>query len=134
MPRILVIDDDTIILEIIEEILEQSGYQVVVALSGEEGIRLLNNAKPNLVITDINMPIMDGNAVAEYVRSSSDFKDVPKMVSRVKYCDNDETDVLLRAASCFWGGIDKVEYGISGGGAVLADYKVDKRDYPHNLF
>lgn len=77
MAHILVIDDDTIVLEIIVEILLRSGYQVLSALNGEEGIRLLSDSQTNLIITDINMPKMDGNAVAEYIRGSSTLKDIP---------------------------------------------------------
>jgi CheY-like chemotaxis protein len=77
MARILVIEDDTIVLEIIVEILLRYGHKVLSATNGEEGITLINDAPLDLIITDINMPKLDGNAVAEYVRNSPTLKDTP---------------------------------------------------------
>lgn len=77
MAQILVIDDDTIVLEIIVEILSRSGHQVLTATNGEEGISLINGTPPDLIITDIKMPKLDGNEVAEYIRNSSTLKDTP---------------------------------------------------------
>jgi CheY-like chemotaxis protein len=77
MTQILVIDDDTIVLEIISEILQLAGYNVLTASNGEEGIKLINETQTKLIITDINMPVMDGNLFAEYIRKSPNFKDIP---------------------------------------------------------
>jgi len=77
MKNILVIDDDDLVREIIITVLVYSGYQVISASNGKEGIRLFNDKQANLIITDINMPIMDGNSVAEYIRNSSTYKDIP---------------------------------------------------------
>jgi CheY-like chemotaxis protein len=71
MDHILLIDDQDAILIFLRKILTDLGYEVKVAHDGEEGIELVNSGYDfNLVITDINMPRMDGNAVAEYIRSS----------------------------------------------------------------
>jgi CheY-like chemotaxis protein len=77
MAQILVIDDDTVVLEIISEILQLSGYNVLTASNGEEGIKILNDTQPKLIITDINMPVMDGNSLAGYIRKSPNFRDIP---------------------------------------------------------
>ncbi|MFC1862567.1 response regulator [Thermodesulfobacteriota bacterium] len=87
MDMILVIDDDDLVLGIISNLLNYIGYQVSTAGNGEEGIRLLNNTQPNLIITDINMPVMDGNSVAQYVRNSSTFKDTPIIAITGNSCD-----------------------------------------------
>jgi two-component system sensor histidine kinase/response regulator len=71
MDHILLIDDHDAILKFLRKLLTDLGYKVEVAHDGEEGIKLVDNGYSfNLVITDINMPRMDGNAVAEYIRSS----------------------------------------------------------------
>jgi len=71
MDHILLIDDHDAIVTFLRKVLTDLGYEVEVAHDGEEGIKLVNNGYTfNLVITDINMPRMDGNAVAEYIRSS----------------------------------------------------------------
>ena len=71
MNHILVIDDHDTILKFLRKVLTDLGYEVKAAHDGEEGIKLVNDGHNfNLIITDINMPRMDGNAVAEYIRSS----------------------------------------------------------------
>jgi CheY-like chemotaxis protein len=61
---ILVVDDDTSILETVGEILAQEGYHVVKATGGEEALALIRRTKPELILLDMRMPGMDGWAVA----------------------------------------------------------------------
>jgi CheY-like chemotaxis protein len=76
---ILVIDDDEGILEVVHEFLSQHGYHVKIAHNGEEGIALFDRGQRfDLVITDIRMPGIDGNAVAKYIKHS-DRADTPIM-------------------------------------------------------
>ena len=71
MGNILVIDDEDGILNSLCKALTHLGYDMKTARDGEEGIRLFeNDSGVDLVITGICMPRMDGNAVAEYIRSS----------------------------------------------------------------
>jgi len=71
MERILVIDDDNGILDSVSKVLKYSGYEVEVAHDGEEGVRLFSIALSfDCVVTDINMPKMNGNEVAERIRNS----------------------------------------------------------------
>jgi len=79
MNHILVIDDHDAIVKFLRKALTDLGYEVKAAHDGEEGIKLVNDGYNfNLIITDIDMPRMDGNAVAEYIRSSEN-PDTPIM-------------------------------------------------------
>ncbi|MBN1220640.1 MAG: response regulator transcription factor [Anaerolineae bacterium] len=69
--KILVIDDDPFLLQLIETGLGTGGYQVVVASNGEEGLRLLDETKPHLVVLDIMMPDMSGWQVCIHIRQVS---------------------------------------------------------------
>ncbi|MBZ5499833.1 MAG: response regulator [Acidobacteriia bacterium] len=60
MARILVIDDDEGITEMLRMVLERNGYEVITAANGRAGVRLYCNAPADLVISDILMPEMDG--------------------------------------------------------------------------
>ena len=60
---ILVIDDDKSLLSALEQYLEKAGYQVISAINGMEGLKLLESAEYDLVITDINMPYVSGIGV-----------------------------------------------------------------------
>lgn len=71
MERILVIDDDVLMLDVVREMLEQEGYQVTTASSGEEGLRLFAENPADVLITDIIMPNKDGVSVIEEVKKQS---------------------------------------------------------------
>ena len=60
MKHILVIDDEAPVLSLFGQLLESAGYSVALASDGREGLRLLKQQKPDLIITDIMMPEMDG--------------------------------------------------------------------------
>ena len=59
--RILLIDDDTLLRRSLAFSLEHAGYQVTTAASAEEGLALLAEANPQLVLLDIGLPGMDGS-------------------------------------------------------------------------
>lgn len=60
MPRILTLDDDIVFCEFIHDVLVHDGHSVVTAYNGEEGLFKLTRQTFDLVLTDIDMPIMDG--------------------------------------------------------------------------
>jgi OmpR family response regulator RpaB len=62
---ILIVDDEAPIRRVIEMKLKNGGYDVLLATNGEEALRIIKNEKPDAVITDINMPRMDGKALCE---------------------------------------------------------------------
>jgi DNA-binding response OmpR family regulator len=68
--RILVIDDDRIILDMLKLALERAEYEVTTALDGAEGLRLFREKKPDLVIADIAMPGIDGYQIVAQVREA----------------------------------------------------------------
>jgi CheY-like chemotaxis protein len=69
MARILVIDDNASICDLMEEILSGFGHQVILATSAVEGIRLAREKNPDLVILDRNMPKIDGIQALGMLRS-----------------------------------------------------------------
>lgn len=69
---ILAIDDDAATLGLLEDLLSLSGFNVFTAGEGHEGIKLFTEERPDLVITDIQMPRMDGLELLQRVRSVDD--------------------------------------------------------------
>ncbi|GMQ79056.1 MAG: response regulator [Anaerolineae bacterium] len=75
MTRILVIDDEPQVRTMLREILEDEGYEVVVAVNGNEGLKLYRNEPTDLVITDIIMPGKEGlETIKELRKISPDVK------------------------------------------------------------
>ena len=68
--KVLVVDDQESIRSFVTELLEFDGYEACSAVDGDEGLLQLNTQKPDLVITDMRMPGMDGFEFARHVRSS----------------------------------------------------------------
>jgi two-component system nitrogen regulation response regulator NtrX len=64
-PRILVVDDDFEIRKSLKQTLEYAGYEVTLAATGEEGVKLVEHDAPDLVFLDIKMPGMDGLEVLQ---------------------------------------------------------------------
>lgn len=62
---ILIIDDDIHIRKIIEIKLKNSGYKTLTAKNGEEGLEIITHQKPDAVISDLNMPKLDGKQLSQ---------------------------------------------------------------------
>ena len=74
---ILIIEDNEHNLYLATFLLEQSGFKVIAARNGPEGIALATRAQPDLILLDIQLPQMDGYAVAHALRLNPSLKDVP---------------------------------------------------------
>jgi len=81
---ILIIDDEPDIRALIAQVLENSGYEVLHAASGEQGLELLDTAPVNLVILDIMMEGMDGWRVCECIKADPRFSHIPVLLVTVR--------------------------------------------------
>ena len=70
MAHILIIDDDPAILGLFGQFMESCGYSVALAADGQEGMRLMKQQTPDLIITDIMMPEMDGLEIIREIANS----------------------------------------------------------------
>jgi len=81
MPKkILVVDDEKDIVEIISMYLEREDYEVIGAYDGQEALGKIINEKPDLVILDIMMPKMDGHSLNIKLKENPELKDIPVIV------------------------------------------------------
>jgi DNA-binding NtrC family response regulator len=67
--RILLVDDDSNVRDLYHKILTKHGYNVSLAINGQEALQMINKAKPHLVISDYSMPVMDGFSFLKEFRS-----------------------------------------------------------------
>ena len=75
--KILVIEDNEQNLYLIRYILEDCDYEVFAAMNGKEGIALAASLLPDLILLDIQLPLMDGYTVARNLRENPDHADTP---------------------------------------------------------
>jgi DNA-binding response OmpR family regulator len=87
--RILVVEDDAAILRQIEFNLQSHGYAVETATTGIEAIKAMMARRPDLLITDVMMPEMDGHELAMSVRADPELKDVPIIMLTARTQDED---------------------------------------------
>ena len=80
MPRILIIDDEPLYHKMIAHALEAAKYQLDFAANGAEGLQKAKTSKPDLVITDVVMPDMDGYEVTRVLRRDPQFANIPILV------------------------------------------------------
>lgn len=80
MTKILAIDDTPYNLDILKNGLEDEGFDMVTAQSGREGLALLDQELPDLVLLDIGMPEMDGHQVLQQIRLSDEHAELPVII------------------------------------------------------
>jgi len=78
--RILTIDDSRTIRDMLNMTLSEAGYEVLQAVDGQDGIDVFGKERVDVVITDINMPKMDGYEVIRHIRGKPEHKSMPVLV------------------------------------------------------
>jgi len=78
--RILIVDDSSVIRTILARGLNESGFETVCAANGVEAFRLAREKKPDLVLTDLNMPEMNGMQLCRQLKHDSELHDLPLVV------------------------------------------------------
>jgi CheY-like chemotaxis protein len=104
---VLVVDDDSQVRGLTEAILKSYGYQVVVAADGQECMRRLSESRPDLIVLDLNMPVMDGwRFCAERQRlADRSLKAIPVLLLTGEDDATRHADAL-RAAGCLGKPVD----------------------------
>lgn len=87
--KILVIDDEPALLNILKIKLEQEGYKFVGARSGREGLELAKQEKPDLILLDLIMPEMDGFAVFDQLKRMPEIKKIKVVILSVSGIEDD---------------------------------------------
>jgi len=87
--RVLVVDDSVTIRALEKDNLESAGYEVITAVDGEDGWRVLQQQGADLLISDVEMPRMDGLTLTQTVRSSPRFSGLPVILFTTRASDAD---------------------------------------------
>lgn len=90
MKKILLVDDNEDVLEVLGKRLYNAGYQVIKAKSGREAIEKAKRELPNLIILDIFMPDIDGGDVAQSLKEDAAMKDIPVIFLTCLYTKQEE--------------------------------------------
>jgi len=91
-PKILVVDDETHIVELVKFNLEKEGYQVIVAYDGQSALDSVKENSPDLIILDIMLPNIDGLQVCQTLKQNSEYNKIPIIMLTAK---GEEFDTVL---------------------------------------
>lgn len=100
MKKILVTEDSSTMRSLLVSTIESlEGYQIVEAASGFEALRLLPREKVDLIITDINMPDINGLELISYVRNNPNYRDIPLFIISTESSEKDMEKGLALGAN-----------------------------------
>lgn len=99
--RVLIVDDSLTVRELERKLLDQRGYEVEVAVDGMDGWNAVRTGQFNLVVTDVDMPRMDGIELVSLIRKDPLLKSLPVMIVSYKDLDEDRRRGLESGADCY---------------------------------
>jgi two-component system alkaline phosphatase synthesis response regulator PhoP len=94
--KIMVVDDEPNIIQTLQDRLEMNDYTVISACNGKEGLDKAINEKPDIILLDVIMPIMDGHEMLERLRKT----EAGKGIAVIMLSARSQTDDIARASSC----------------------------------
>ncbi|HET7376749.1 MAG TPA: response regulator [Anaerolineae bacterium] len=77
MPKILLVEDNELNRDMLSRRLQRKGFEVVVALDGQQGVDMTRSEQPDLVLMDLSLPILDGWDATRSIKSDAETKHVP---------------------------------------------------------
>ena len=101
LKRILVVDDSLTVREVERKLLASKGYEVDVAVDGVDGWNSVRMGNYNLVLTDVDMPHMDGIELVSQIRKDSKLKEMPIIIVSYKESDDDRIRGLEAGADAY---------------------------------
>lgn len=102
MSKILIVDDSKMTRDFHAYILRSAGYEVLEAFDGADAIeKLYRNQDIKCIVTDINMPTMDGLTMLQKIRSTDDFSDIPVIVITTIDRPQEKLEALKAGASFY---------------------------------
>jgi two-component system chemotaxis response regulator CheY len=99
--RVLVVDDSPTMRAFVMAALESDGFEVTAAKSGFEALRILPGASFHLIVTDVNMPDINGLELVRFVRQSQNHKNTPLIIISTDGRDKDRDRGMSLGASAY---------------------------------
>ena len=101
MKTLLIIDDSALLVENLAEFFELQGYRVITSTNGKDGLKLANKELPDLVISDILMPHLDGHEVCIALHNHVKTRTIPFVFSSARSEQKDQNSALELGADAY---------------------------------
>ena len=100
--KVLIVDDSQVVLSFHKAMLEQNGYETECAINGFEALERFSTEKFDLIITDVNMPKMDGREAIKAIKSDPQFKQIPVIVFTTSASEDDIQSSYLQGVNTYF--------------------------------
>jgi DNA-binding response OmpR family regulator len=101
LPKVLVVDDDRVIQQLLEVNLELEGYDVQLAGNGDDALKILRTFQPDVVLLDVMMPKLDGREVCRRIKGDPETAHIPVVFLSARAQDMDVNSGLELGASAY---------------------------------
>ena len=101
MKKVLVVEDHPDMLEVLTWQLEMMGFSVITARNGKEGVEKALEEKPQLILMDIMMPVMDGREATRLIRANPETRNIPILAATVLFRESDQRSCLEAGCNDF---------------------------------
>jgi CheY-like chemotaxis protein len=92
--KILIAEDNAVNRELLRELLEIRGHEVIEACNGEEALRALEDCKPEILLLDLGMPVLDGYGTVRKIRENPSFATLPVLAVTAYAMQGDKERIL----------------------------------------
>ena len=96
--RILIVEDQEDNRMIMRDVLSSAGYDLIEAVNGEDGVKLAHSERPDLILMDIQLPMIDGYEATRRIKGSAELKSIPIIAVTSYALSGDQA--TARAAGC----------------------------------
>jgi two-component system, cell cycle response regulator DivK len=98
MPKVLLVEDNEMNRDMLSRRLERKGYQVAMAVDGAEGVKMASSEKPDIILMDMSLPVLDGWSATQKLKASPETAAIPVIALTAHAMEGDEA--RAREAGC----------------------------------
>ncbi len=100
-PKVLVVDDEIHIVQVVAIKLRNNGFDVITCENGAQALQLATNEKPDIIVADFQMPVMTGLELVQNLRSNPDTADIPVVMLTARgFAIQDRQNEDLKISAC----------------------------------
>lgn len=98
MPKILIVEDNEMNRDMLSRRLERRGFAIVMAVDGQQGVDMARSEKPDLILMDMSLPVMDGWTATRTIKDDGDLQAIPVIALTAHAMEGDREKAM--AAGC----------------------------------
>ena len=98
MPKILIVEDNEMNRDMLSRRLERRGFAIVMAVDGQQGVDMAQSEKPDLILMDMSLPVMDGWTATRAIKDDAGLKSIPVIALTAHAMEGDREKAM--AAGC----------------------------------